>query len=281
MSIFESLNLPDDLENVKNLDDFAFELRHEIIKLVSKNGGHLASNLGVIEATISLLSVFKKKNDAIVWDVGHQCYAYKILTGRFDQINTIRKNGGLSGFSNSDESVYDKFKSGHSSNSISAALGLAEFKKKNGQTGKVVVFIGDGAMTGGLAFEGLNNSANFGNLVIILNDNSMSISKNVGAISRYFMKLRMRSGYLKTKRLAKNILKNLPLGSNIKRFIDELKFCIRTLIYKESTIFEKLGLKYYGPIDGHNIYDMIKVMSIARDLDIPVIIHIVTKKGKG
>lgn len=278
-----NFNFPDDLKKInslQDLDNLSSKIREEIISVVSKNGGHLSSNLGVVEATISILKVFWEKENSIVWDVGHQCYAYKILTGR--DISSIRTPNGVSGFTNQDESIYDQFKSGHAGNSISQALGISEFKKKFNKDGKVIAFIGDGSMTCGLAYEGLNNASSANNLIVILNDNSMSISENVGSISHYLSKIRTNSTYLKTKNNVKNLFEKVPFaGENLTNLFSKLNFKLRTIIFKEGTLFENLGFRYYGPIDGHNISDMMNVMKIAKKCNFPILIHIVTKKGKG
>ena len=258
------------------------DLRKKIFEVVSRNGGHLSSNLGVVEATIALLDVFDPKVDDIVWDVGHQAYAYKILTGRLNEIETIRKKNGLSGFTNPEESDCDRFKSGHASVSISASLGLAKSKMISGKKGKVVVFIGDGAMTGGLAYEGLNNCVGVSNLVVILNDNSMSISKNVGGISDYLSKIRVHGAYINTKNITKNILDKIPfVGDKLKKILTDVNCEMRKLFVSRGTLFEDLGFVYYGPIDGHNIREMSKVFKIAKSSERPVLVHIMTRKGKG
>lgn len=259
-----------------------FELRCKLFKIISECGGHCASNMGVCEVTYALVSSFDLNETDIVWDVGHQCYPWKMLTGRADLLHTIRQKGGLSGFTNPEESKFDKFKSGHASTSISASIGLAESKRYLGKKGKVIAFIGDGAMTGGLAYEGLNNCSNLSNLIVILNDNSMSISKNVGAISKYLSRIRTHGFYLQTKKIAKNFLDNIPfIGKNIKNAISNANFNLRKLILAESTIFENLGFRYYGPIDGHNVSEMVKVFNTVKSINKPVFIHIVTKKGRG
>ena len=282
MKILDIIFSPEDLKNIDNLEALAKELRAEIISVVSQNGGHLSSNLGAVEATVALLKVFGDKKNSIIWDVGHQCYAYKILTGRKNKIYSIRKKSGLSGFTSYEESDYDKFKSGHSGNSISLALGISEFKLNFNQDGKVIVFIGDGSMTCGLAYEGLNNASSANNLIIILNDNSMSISKNVGAIAKYLSKIRTNNIYLNTKYIIKKILSKIPnSGKKIDNFFSNLNIKLRNLLFQTGSLFENLGFKYYGPIDGHDINAMIKVMEIAKKCNKPVLIHIVTKKGKG
>ena len=279
----ETFSFPEDLKNINDvneLNNLSFKIRNKIISIVSKNGGHLSSNLGSVEATISMLKVFGEKDDCIVWDVGHQCYTYKILTGR--NLESIRTKGGLSGFTSQDESYYDKFKSGHAGNSISLALGLSEYKIKEKKNGKVVVFIGDGAMTCGLAYEGLNNACFANNLIIILNDNSMSISKNVGSISKYLSKIRTNDLYLNLKFNIKYFLDKVPiLGKKISNRFSDLNFKLRSLVFNKGSLFENLGFRYYGPVDGHNIFEMMNVMKIAKRSNFPVLIHIVSKKGKG
>ena len=277
--------LPDDLKSINSIHELSFlarKIRKRIVSVVSHNGGHLSSNLGSVDAIISILKVFDTKKNSIIFDVGHQCYAYKILTGRNDNFDTLRKYKGLSGFTNRDESLYDIFKSGHSGNSISLALGICKFKKDFNIPGKVIAFIGDGSMTCGLAYEGLNNSSFANNLVIVLNDNSMSISRNVGAISKYLSKIRTNLAYLKTKKKIKNILDDLPIfGDNLKNIFSKFNFKLRSLAFKDGGLFDSLGLRYYGPIDGHDIYEMIRIFNIVKDSDCPVLVHIVTKKGKG
>ena len=278
-----SFNFPEDLEKINDIDSLVVisrRIRKEIIASVSKNGGHLSSNLGVVESTIALLKVFHEEENSIVWDVGHQCYAYKILTGR--DIGSIRTHGGLSGFTSQDESFYDKFNSGHAGNSISLALGLSEFKRCFKESGKVIAFIGDGSMTCGLAYEGLNNASQANNLVVILNDNSMSISKNVGSISKYLSKIRTNTTYLNTKYNVKNWFEKIPhAGKILKGVFSDFKSKLRTLAFRDGSLFENLGFRYYGPIDGHDISSLLNVMNIAKKCNFPILIHIVTKKGKG
>ncbi|MDR1364746.1 MAG: 1-deoxy-D-xylulose-5-phosphate synthase [Oscillospiraceae bacterium] len=283
MEILKKIKSPDDLQNLNNFEDLASEIRDKIIEVVSCNGGHLASNLGVVELTIAILKVFGGIENNIIWDVGHQCYAYKMLTGRFSNIDSLRKNCGLSGFSCRGESQYDHFTTGHSSNSISVALGIARSKKILRQYGKAIAIIGDGAMTGGLAFEGLNNAGKSDeNLLVILNDNDMSISKNVGAIAKYFNHIRTQPIYLNTKRAAKEILyRNSTLGKKLKYFLSKLKILIKSAVIHESTIFENLGFAYYGPINGHNVSELINVFSVIKDMPKPILVHVITKKGSG
>ena len=280
--ILNKINSPKDLKRVKDLKKLCEEIRLKIMSVVSKNGGHLASNLGAVELTVALNVVFGEEEDAIVWDVGHQCYAHKMITGRLDKIHTIRQKGGLSGFTNREESDYDKFTSGHSSTSISAAFGLAQAKNIKGEKGHVVAVIGDGALTGGLAYEGLNNAGRFKkNFVVVLNDNKMSISKNVGSIARHLACVRVRPSYMRLKSTVEKILMKTPVfGRPIRRLMLKLKSLLRSMLYK-GTIFEEMGFVYYGPIDGHDTNALINTFKLARDLNKPVFIHVITTKGKG
>ena len=260
------------------------ELRDKIISTVSKNGGHLASNLGCVELTVSLLSVFDYTKDKIVFDVGHQSYSYKLLTGRFNEFDTLRQEGGISGFPRISESPYDAFDTGHSSTSISAALGMARARDLKGTDEYVVALIGDGAMTGGLAFEALNDLGHSNTkMIVILNDNEMSIDRNVGGMSRYLQRLRMTSGYLSAKKNTESFLNKIPvLGKGIIAMIMAIKRFFRFITYgKSPSIFEDLGLRYYGPIDGHNTEKLIKAFDAVKDLNVPVLMHVITKKGKG
>lgn len=284
--ILDNIKKPEDVAELSFEDcrKLSEELRDVIVDRVSQNGGHLASSLGVIELTIALLSEFTPPHDQIVWDVGHQAYAYKLLTGRKDQFHTLRKFGGVSGFPKQSESIYDSFGVGHSSTSVSAALGLLRAKKLKGDNGHVVAVIGDGAMTGGMAFEGLNDTGHFSeNLTVILNDNQMSIDKNVGGLSRALAELRSSKEYIKVKSRVERFLLAIPLiGRPIARFIRMIKTAFRLFIRRNvPVIFEDLGFQYFGPFDGHNIALLKKKLEISKEIDGPVLIHIVTKKGKG
>lgn len=284
--ILDRINTPEQVQNLsyEEIRSLSDELREVIIDRVSQNGGHLASSLGVVDLTLALLAEFTPPHDQIVWDVGHQAYAYKLLTGRKDQFHTLRQYGGITGFPKISESKYDAFGVGHSSTSVSAALGLLRAKKLKGDDGHVIAVIGDGAMTGGMAFEGLNDTGHFSeNLTVILNDNQMSIDKNVGGLSRALANLRSSSGYIKTKNRVERFLLKIPLiGRPIARFIRMIKTWIRLLIRRNApVIFEDLGFHYFGPFDGHSIPLLRKKLQIAKDIDGPVLIHIVTKKGKG
>lgn len=280
--ILNSINSPNDLKNINDFEEVCYELRKKILEVVSENGGHLASNLGVVELTVALLKVFNQKDDKIVWDVGHQCYAYKILTGRFKQMDSLRKEGGISGFSNRFESDFDVFTTGHCSTSISSAFGIAQAKKICGESGHVIAVIGDGSLTGGLAFEGLNNLGRFDkNFIVVLNDNKMSISQNVGSISKYLAEVRIKPSYFKLKNAVEKIFKSAPaIGIKIINILSKFKSALKDILY-ESTFFEDMGFAYYGPIDGHDTQKIISILHTVKNLKRPVIVHIVTKKGKG
>lgn len=284
--ILDTIKRPEDVAKLdaEQKKQLAVELRNFIVDRVSKNGGHLASNLGMVDLTIALLSEFEPPHDQIVWDVGHQAYAYKLLTGRKDKFDTLRQYGGIAGFPKISESEYDAFGVGHSSTSVSAALGLLRAKKLKGDDGHVIAVIGDGAMTGGMAFEGLNDTGHFSeNLTVILNDNQMSIDKNVGGLSRALANLRSSTKYIKAKSRVERVLLHIPLiGKPIARLLRMIKTWFRLLIRRNTpVIFEDLGFRYFGPFDGHNIPLLQKKLRIAKAIDGPVLIHIITKKGKG
>ncbi len=283
-NLLGGIKSPKDIKNmsIENLEELCAEIREKIIKTVSQNGGHLASNLGTVELTVAMHKVFDCPKDQIIWDVGHQCYTHKILTGRLDKLDTIRKENGISGFTRRDESVYDPFSSGHSSTSISAAFGLLNAKNIKSESGKVVAVIGDGALSGGLAYEGINNAGAFKkNFIVILNDNKMSISKNVGSMARYLSAIRTRGIYLRTKSRVDKVLNKIPvMGNFTRKLILKSTSTVKDLIYN-GTIFENLGFMYYGPIDGHDIKALIKVLQVAKEKDRPVLIHVNTTKGKG
>lgn len=289
-TILSDIKSPADLNNLsKNqLSELACEIRKKIIEVVGKNGGHLASNLGVVELTIALHRVFNNKNDAIIWDVSHQCYAHKILTGRLDSFNSLRKHGGLSGFTKMAESPYDYFDNGHASTSISSSLGLLTARtlqadsKKEKNCGNVIAVIGDGAMTGGLAFEGLCHAGQLQkNLIIILNDNQMSIGKNNGSLSRYLSRLTMSSQYQRLRYKIDRFAERAP-GFNkfLPKFISKFKRGLKGLLLANN-LFVELGYEYVGPLNGHNIQELELVFKRVRQLNKPVVVHVVTKKGKG
>ncbi|MEG6572056.1 1-deoxy-D-xylulose-5-phosphate synthase [[Clostridium] cellulosi] len=283
-NLLDSINSPNDIKkfNINQLEALCAEIREKLISTVSKNGGHLASNLGVVELTVAIHYVFDSPNDQIVWDVGHQCYVHKLLTGRREQFDTIRKFGGISGFTKPPESKHDPFGAGHSSTSISAAAGLAKAKKLKNEPGSVVAVIGDGALSGGLAFEGINNAGrSHDKLIIILNDNKMFISRNVGAMARHLALIRTKPWYFKVKDNVEFILQHTPLiGSPIRNALVKSKSIIKNALY-HSTIFEEMGLLYLGPVDGHNLAQIIRVLQRAKSLNKPVLIHTLTVKGKG
>ena len=261
----------------------AADIRKFLINSVADTGGHLASNLGVVELTLALHSVFNTPHDKIVWDVGHQSYIHKILTGRRQRFNLLRQLDGLSGFPKSAESVHDAFDTGHSSTAISAALGLAMARDLNGKNHRVVAVVGDGSMTGGLAFEGLNNAGRANtNLLVVLNDNQMSISQNVGAISRHLNNLRITSGYLGVKEDVRAALENLPVvGESLAKGIKSAKSKVKYAMQLPGVLFEELGFKYFGPVDGHDIASLKKVLRQTQRIKGPVLVHVLTKKGKG
>lgn len=282
--LLDRIKSPGDLKGLSSeqLKRLCSEIRTRIIRTVSTNGGHLASNLGVVELTVALHRVFSSPDDRIVWDVGHQSYTHKMLTGRADRISTIRTRGGLSGFPNRQESPYDPFTCGHSSTSISAALGLAKARDLAGRVGYVVAVIGDGALTGGLAYEGLNNAGRYRkNFIVVLNDNKMSISRNVGSMARYLAKLRTEPSYLRIKGNVEKILDRLPgIGRPMHHVLTRSKTVLKQILYN-STIFEDMGFYYYGPFDGHNVDKLIEVFTNVKSIDHPVLLHVLTQKGKG
>ena len=282
--ILDKVNKPKDLKklNYKEKDELAKELREKVIKTVSENGGHLASNLGVVELTIALHSVFNTPEDKIIWDVGHQTYVHKILTERKNKIDTLRKLGGLSGFPKVKESKYDCFETGHSSTSISAALGMARARDLKKEDNEVIAVIGDGALTGGMALEALNDVGNSKTkVIIILNDNEMSISKNVGGISRFLTKVRTKKFYKKSNNIVRKGLEKVPkVGPAIIIFARRVKYSLKQLVIPKM-FFENIGIKYLGPVDGHDIERLEWILKLAKKETEPVLVHIITKKGKG
>ncbi|MCX7714484.1 MAG: 1-deoxy-D-xylulose-5-phosphate synthase [Clostridia bacterium] len=283
-NLLSNIKNPDDIKHcsLEQLNELCDEIRRFLISSVSKTGGHLASNLGVVELTVALHFCFDLPKDKIVWDVGHQCYVHKILTNRMSRFSTLRQKDGLSGFPKTSESEYDCFNTGHSSTSISAALGIARGRDLAGDNYHVLAVFGDGALTGGMMYEALNDAGRSkNNLIAILNDNAMSISKNVGAISRYLKDLRSKPGYFKSKQIVEFCLNKIPFfGRHFASFIKKIKWGIKQLILP-STIFDDLGFEYLGPVDGHNIKAMIAVFERAKRIDGPVFVHVHTKKGKG
>ncbi len=285
MKYLDKINSPEDVKKLsrEELPELAKECREVLIDTVSQNGGHLASNLGVVELTIALHRVFDSPNDKIIWDVGHQCYTHKLLTGRYKEFSTLRKENGLSGFTKPAESEHDIFYSGHSSVSVSQALGIATANSINDKKNTTIAVIGDGAFTGGLAYEALNNAGRSGKkLIVILNDNEMSISKNVGSVARYLAVIRSSPRYFKLKAKTEKVLNKIPLvGKKLSASVYKAKTRLKNMIYK-STFFEDLGFRYMGPIDGHNIDQLYEALESAKLInDMPVLLHINTVKGKG
>lgn len=279
--ILERVNTPSDLKklNRAEIDVLASEIRNFLINSVADTGGHLASNLGVVELTLAMHTVFDCPKDKFIWDVGHQAYVHKILTGRRDKFDTLRKFGGISGFPKSGESHCDAFDTGHSSTSVSAALGLCRARDLKGEDFDVVAVIGDGSMTGGEAYEALNNAGNT-RIIVILNDNNMSISENVGNLSRYLCKITNREGYYKFKNRVENKLNRSKFGRAVYKKLRYAKNKIRNLFFTDS-FFTQLGLKYYGPIDGHDFDKLTMVLRQAKSKNAPCLVHVCTKKGKG
>ncbi len=259
------------------------ELRGCILKTVTQTGGHLASNLGTVELTVALHYIFDVNTDRILWDVGHQAYAHKLLTGRYSRFGTLRSKGGISGFARRSESLADAFISGHSSTSVSAACGIASALKLQGKKGTVAAVIGDGAFTGGMAYEGLNNAAKSRTgLVMVLNDNAMSISKSTGALARYLSHIRATRRYYCAKQQFKSALSSVPLvGERLERAVRAAKNLVKDMIYGTGTMFENLGCAYIGPVNGHNIEDMIEALAVAKMMNRPCVVHVFTTKGKG
>jgi len=284
VSILENVHGPQDVKKLNNeeLKTLAKELRQFLVESVSKTGGHLAANLGVVELTLALCLEFDPYTDRIIWDVGHQSYVYKILTGRGDRFDTLRQMDGLSGFPKIDESPADAFNSGHSSTSVSAATGYAAAEKIKGSSASCVAVIGDGAITGGVAYEALNHAGSTRlPVIVILNDNGMSISQNVGGLSKKLKKIRNTQKYFRLKNDVKSALDRLPvIGGPLKKVMKRLKKITRNLLLPCS-VFEDLGFKYLGPVDGHNIHDIQTVLKRAKEVREPVLVHINTKKGKG
>jgi 1-deoxy-D-xylulose-5-phosphate synthase len=280
----DKINCPKDLKKIpiKELPKLAEEIREEILTTVSKTGGHLASNLGVVELTLALHYVFNAPDDRIIWDVGHQSYTHKLLTGRRNQFASLRQHQGLSGFPKRDESIYDTFDTGHSGTSISAALGMLEALELKGEKHKVVAVIGDGSMTSGLAFEGVNHAGGSKKgLIVILNDNEMSISPNVGALASYLSRVLTRRRYRQARRTLKDLLGGIPLvGEGLIKAIKRIEGALKVL-FTPGILFEELGFKYVGPISGHRLDYLIETFENIKTIEEPILVHVVTQKGKG
>lgn len=282
--ILDLIEKPQDINelDINQMNELAGEIRQVLVNSVAECGGHLAANLGVVELTIALHKVFDSPNDKIIWDVGHQSYVHKILTGRREEMKSLRKFGGISGFPKVEESEHDAYGTGHASTSISAALGMAIARDIKGGKNSVVAFIGDGALTGGVAFEALNHAGQEGrDLIVVLNDNEMSISKNVGAMSVHLNRLRTDPSYSRTKAEIETVLHKIPIigpaiAKTALRFKDMVKFMV-----VPGKIFEELGFTYIGPVDGHDLSELSKVLGNARKMKGPVVIHTITQKGQG
>ncbi|HHU90857.1 MAG TPA: 1-deoxy-D-xylulose-5-phosphate synthase [Clostridiaceae bacterium] len=278
------INTPDDLKNLTydELGILAEEIRLFLLDTVSKTGGHIASNLGVVELTLALHKVLNAPLDKIIWDVGHQTYVHKILTGRKDSFESLRQFGGIAGFPKTQESEYDIFNTGHSSTSVSAALGMARARDLNREDYTVAAVIGDGALSGGMALEALNDAGiSRTNLLVILNDNGMSIAPNVGGLSRYLSRLRIRPFYYKTRESMQAFFDSLPnSGRRLRKFLHKVKSSVKSM-FIPSMFFEDLGFRYFGPIDGHDIKEMVRVFEQGKTMKGPVLVHVVTVKGKG
>ena len=282
--VLDSINVPSDLQGLtpEQLTQLASEIRERILTTVSANGGHLASSLGAVELTIALHRSFKSPVDKIIWDVGHQAYTHKLLTGRRESFRNIRQYGGLSGFLDREESSHDHFVSGHASNSISAALGIAKARDLAGEDYHVIAVIGDGSLTGGMAFEAFNNAGHLGcRLIVVLNDNGMAISPSVGALSKLFSKMRFERHYFRAKSDASHVVRRMPLEHQFRMLVSRIEKGVKGMIIP-SMYWEELGFTYMGPIDGHNIAEMEKAFAHAKEYRVrPLLVHVVTTKGKG
>lgn len=282
----EEMNLPQDLKKLTlhQCRKLAREIRGILVRNISRNGGHLASNLGVVELTLALHRVFDSPKDKFVWDVGHQCYTHKLLTGRYREFSSIRQENGISGFPKPEESEHDSFISGHSSTSISVACGIAEAMRLRNDPHHAIAIIGDGALTGGMAYEGLNNGGKKKNLIVILNDNDMSISSNVGTLSNYLRSIRESEIYVKKKQALEKALVSTPhLGMPVAKVLKRSKDGVKSMILRQSTFFEQMGFVYLGPVDGHNLSELEEVLRTAKHYSAvtSVFVHVKTVKGKG
>lgn len=285
MKRLEDIHSPKDIKkmNTADLTDLCAQLRQKMVDTVSRTGGHLASNLGTVELTVAMHRVFNTPKDDIVWDVGHQCYAHKLLTDRYGRFDTLRQQGGVSGFPNPAESVHDSFVAGHSSTSISVANGIAKAKALTGDKSYTIAVIGDGALTGGLAYEGLSNAGRSEDrLIVVLNDNKMSISENVGFVARYLSHLRSRVKYVRAKKKITKILSHIPLiGRPLSTLMHRTKRNVKRSVFSGTSFFENMGFYYMGPVDGHNLDDLTEALRAAKSVGKPVVLHVNTIKGKG
>ena len=283
--LLPGIKAPSDVKkmNTEQLNELCFEIRQKMLETVSQNGGHLSSNLGAVELTVALHKVFDSPKDSIVFDVGHQCYAHKLITGRYASFGTLRKKDGLSGFCRPNESEHDTFYSGHSSTSVSAGLGIATANRLLDNGNYTVTVIGDGSFTGGMVYEALNNGGRSKTKhIIILNDNKMSISENVGSFAKYLAVIRSKPGYYNLKASTERTLNRIPsVGKKITKKLYDLKTDLKNKLYTQSTFFEDLGYRYMGPIDGHNISVLVDALEAAKKVNAPVLLHVNTIKGKG
>ena len=284
LSLLASIHSPEQLKKLspQQLVQLAGEIRDFLISNLAVTGGHLAPNLGVVELTIVLHYIFNSPQDKLIWDVGHQAYVHKILTGRMDRFDTLRKYKGLCGFPKCSESVHDVWETGHSSTSLSAAMGMAIARDLKKDKNHIVAVIGDGALTGGMAFEALNHIGHEKkDLIVVLNDNEMSIAPNVGAIHNYLTNLRTNGSYLQAKKEVESLLKKIPaVGGTMARLAERLKDSLKYLVVS-GVLFEELGFTYLGPVDGHNVNELIENMKKAKKMRGPILLHVITKKGKG
>ncbi len=282
--ILDSIHSPADVKalSAEQVNTLCREIREFLVESVSKTGGHLASNLGAVELTVAIHRVFDTANDRLVFDVGHQCYVHKILTGRKEQFPTLRQFGGISGFPKPKESEHDAFIAGHASNSVSVALGMARARTMQKKDYSVLALIGDGALTGGLAYEGLNNlGASDEPVIVMLNDNGMSINKNVGAVSGHLSSIRVKPGYYTFKKHYRRLLQKTAVGRAVYRFNHRVKTAVKKALLPHATMFEDMGFTYMGPVDGHNVEQLETVLRWAKEANCPVLVHILTEKGKG
>ncbi len=283
MSILEHIRRSEDIRalDLAQLNTLCGELRQEILRVVSQNGGHLASNLGVVELTVALHNVFDPMEDRILFDVGHQSYVHKLLSGRLEEFSGLRTEGGLSGFPKPEESPADPFVAGHASSAVSTALGMARARTLRGEAYDVVAVMGDGALTGGLAYEGLNSVGQSKEpILIILNDNGIAINHTVGGMAKFLTRQRVRPGYYRLKKLYRKLMFALPGGKRLFRLSQAAKNRLKSAIYS-STMFEEMGLRYLGPVDGHNVKELSYMLKVAREYREPVLLHVVTQKGRG
>ncbi|MGN0447535.1 MAG: 1-deoxy-D-xylulose-5-phosphate synthase [Acutalibacteraceae bacterium] len=279
-----NIKSPADIKSltIEQLNALCEEIRFKLVETVSKNGGHLAPNLGVVELTVALHKVLNSPKDQIVFDVGHQCYTHKLLTGRYESFDTLRTKGGISGFCRPGESEHDIFYSGHSGTSVSSGLGLAQAKLLQNDDSFVVSVIGDGSFTGGMVYEALNNGGRTkARQIIILNDNKMSISENVGAFAKYLAVIRSKPEYNSFKASTERVLSHIPMGTKIVKRLYDIKTDVKNKLYSQSTFFEDLGYRYMGPVDGHNIKTLCDALETAKAVNVPVVLHVLTVKGKG